>query len=238
MWVVAGVVTALSSCSGLHDEIGFCGLSPYSPGPSCEVSNWTVVGLGVSSSCASCLIGQLSAVSYDGGDYCCAFWSCFCNCAVEDEGCYQGCQSDIDADCAMAWAQIWYEAQHRCYAGVEGMQSALGCEGECAGQQLAVSLSDLTKVEARLGGAQMFTPVPCQNEDGGSINLVLDSGQDSVSRDSRADTSEHDSSLADSRADGAGRDALADSTSTEAEGSASTDANSDAPLVDAAGDSD
>jgi hypothetical protein len=225
MWVVAGVVAALSSCSGLHDEIGFCGLSPYSPGPSCEVSSWTVVGLGVSSSCVSCLVAQVPALfGSPDSDYCCPFWGCFCTCPLDEEGCYEGCESEIDADCATTWAQIWYEARHQCHVGVEGMETALGCEGECAGQQLAVSLSELAQVEARLGGAQMFTPVPCQNEDGGRISLVLDSGHDSASLDSRADS--------------AGTDAPADGISIESGDSAQADANRDATLVDGAGDSD
>jgi len=238
VWVVAGVVTALSSCTEQRPTPTFCDFS--SPlGPSCEASNWTMVGLGVSSSCANCLLTEIPDFTDYSSDwsYCCGFWSCFCRCPyLLDEGCYQGCESNIDADCAMTWAQIWYEARHECPVGSGRVE--LGCEAECAGQQLAVSLSDLAQVEARLGGAaDMFTPFPCESGDG-SISLVLDSGHDSSSRDSRADTSEHDSSSADSRADSAGKDALAESTSTEAGDSAPTDANRDATLVDAAGDSD
>jgi hypothetical protein len=236
MWVVAGVVAALSNCTEQRPTPTFCDFS--SPlGPSCEVSNWTMVGLGVSSSCANCLLTAIPEFTDYSSDwsYCCGFWSCFCRCPYLDEGCYQGCESDIDADCAMTWAQIWYEARHECPVVSEGVE--LGCEAECADQELAVSLSDLADVEARLGGAQMFIPVPCQNGDGG-ISLVLDSGHDSASRDSRADTTEHDSSFSDSPADSARKDALSDSTATEAEDSASTDANRDATLVDGASNSD
>jgi len=228
--VVAGVVTALSSCInfGPHDlEAGFCALS-LPLGPSCAVPDWTGFGLGVSLGCVDCLLasvpGLATAGQGPGGGYCCAFWACFCDCPLDNPGCYQGCESNIDADCSMDWVQIWYEAQHVCYAGVEGMETTLGCEGECGGQQLAVSLSELAQVEGRLGGAQMFTPVPCQNEDGGSISFVQDSG--------------HDSSARDSRADSAGTDAPADGISTESEDSALTDGNRDATLVDAASDSD
>jgi hypothetical protein len=226
VWVVAGVVTALSSCINLapHDEeAGFCSLS-FALSPSCEVSDWTAFGLGVSSGCAACLLASVPGLATRGdpsGGYCCAFWACFCDCPLEDTGCYQGCESTIDAECARDWVQIWYEAQHVCHVGMGDMER-LGCE-ECMGQPFAVSLTELAHVEARLGGAQMFAPVPCENEDGGSISLVQYSGQDSFSRDSRAE--------------GAGTDAPADGILTEFGDSAQTDANRDATLVDGAGDS-
>jgi hypothetical protein len=164
-------------------EVG--AIPPYAVGPSCPYGFPEY--LGALSECSSCL--DAIDPGFSAANTCTNYWACFCNCDASDAACYRGCESEIDPACAKAWAQTLYVAAHDCTA--EGF-TGYGCQQECVWQTFPVSTSDLTRIEAQLGGAAMFTPT-CVMPDAASMDAegdlnVMAAPADAATKDATLDS--------------------------------------------------
>jgi hypothetical protein len=150
------VLIALSCGGGANDY------ETSAHGPSCSEGAPTGsqggLGPGTSSGCATC-IGELNP-GFGTLGYCSMYWPCFCACESTDAECHRACGSLIDAPCALWWSHALYDAQHECSVGGDTMTS-VGCKVQCAGQVLPVSVSELDRIESKLGGISAFVPTPC-----------------------------------------------------------------------------
>jgi hypothetical protein len=104
--------------------------------------------------CWGCLAG--SSRDLFASTACDGFWKCFCVCPSSDPtvptACAQTCESTMDAACARWWSQVTHNAVH-----------CDSCQPYCSGTTLPVSMSALSAVEARLGGAAMFASTACSS---------------------------------------------------------------------------
>jgi hypothetical protein len=171
-WTLMMVGQRLAVVVGFAGTMAACGseepaaIPPYAVGPSCPYGFPEY--LGALSECSSCL--DAIDPGFFAANTCTNYWACFCDCDASDTACYRGCESEIDAECANSWAQTLYVAAHNCT--MEGF-TGYGCKQECVGQTFPVSMSDLTRIEAQLGGAAMFTPT-CVMPEAASMDAAGD----------------------------------------------------------------